>query len=117
MRYVAKQLLNMAVTLLVVSFLVFALNELTPIDVARKLLGPYATQDQVDVLYRQMGLDRPLIVRYWEFLSNALRGDFGESLALSSTGRRSRSGTGLATRCCWPPSASQPSFLSRCCSA
>jgi len=80
LRYVAKQLLNMAVTLLVVSFLVFALNELTPIDVARKLLGPYATQDQVDVLYRQMGLDRPLIVRYWEFLSNALRGDFGESL-------------------------------------
>ena len=78
LRYTAKQLLFMAATLLVVSFLVFALNELTPIDVARKLLGPYATQDQVDTLYKQMGLDRSLLARYWEYLGNALRGDFGE---------------------------------------
>ena len=83
LRYTAKQLLNMAVTLLVVSFLVFALNELTPIDVARKLLGPYATQDQVDTLYRQMGLDRSLLTRYWEYLRNALRGDFGKSILYS----------------------------------
>lgn len=79
LRYTAKQLLNVAVTLLAVSFLVFALNELTPIDVARKLLGPYATQDQVDILYKQMGLDRSLLARYWEYLANALSGNFGES--------------------------------------
>ncbi len=79
LRYTAKQLLNIAVTLLAVSFLVFALNELTPIDVARKLLGPYATQDQVDILYKQMGLDRSLLARYWEYLANALSGNFGES--------------------------------------
>ncbi len=79
LRYTAKQLLNIAVTLLAVSFLVFALNELTPIDVARKLLGPYATQDQVDILYKQMGLDRSLSARYWEYLANALSGNFGES--------------------------------------
>jgi len=79
LRYTARQLLNVAVTLLVVSFLVFALNELTPIDVARKLLGPYATQDQVDILYKRMGLDRSLLARYWEYLANALSGNFGES--------------------------------------
>jgi peptide/nickel transport system permease protein len=80
LRYTAKQFLNMAVTLLVVSFLVFILNELTPIDVARKLLGPYATQDQVDILYKQMGLDRSAFTRYWEYLGNAFRGDLGESI-------------------------------------
>jgi peptide/nickel transport system permease protein len=80
LRYTARQFLNMAVTLLVVSFLVFALNELTPIDVARKLLGPYALQDQVDLLYKQMGLDRSLLARYWEYLANALVGNFGESI-------------------------------------
>ena len=64
LRYTAKQLLNIAVTLLAVSLLVFALNELTPIDVARKLLGPYATQDQVDILYKQMGLDRSLTPKF-----------------------------------------------------
>ena len=79
LRYTAKQLLNIAVTLLAVSFLVFALNELTPIDVARKLLGPYATQDQVDILYKEMGLDRSVSARYWEYLANALAGNFGES--------------------------------------
>ncbi len=79
LRYTARQVLNMATTLLVVSFLVFALNELTPIDVARKLLGPYATQDQVDTLYKQLGLDRSLLSRYGEFLVNALSGNFGVS--------------------------------------
>jgi peptide/nickel transport system permease protein len=80
LRYSAKQLLNMAITLLVVSFLVFALNELSPGDVARKILGGYATQDQVDTLNRQLGLDRPLVVRYLEYMGNAFSGDLGQSL-------------------------------------
>ncbi len=80
LRYTAKQLANMAITLFAVSFLVFALNELSPGDVARKLLGAYATQSQVDILYKEMGLDRPLIVRYLEYMGNALAGDFGQSL-------------------------------------
>jgi peptide/nickel transport system permease protein len=80
LRYILKQLLNMGATLLVVSFLVFALNELTPGDVARKLLGPYATQEQVDKLYTEMGLDRPLLVRYAEYMGKALTGDFGQSI-------------------------------------
>lgn len=79
-RYLSRQLLNVLVTLLAVSFLVFALNELTPGDVARKLLGPYASQDQVDRLYREMGLDRPLLVRYAEYIWNALHGDLGQSV-------------------------------------
>lgn len=79
LRYVTKQVANMVVTLLVVSMLVFALNELTPGDVARKLLGPFATQDQVDRLYRELGLDRPVVERYIEWLGNALTGNFGES--------------------------------------
>ena len=62
-----------------VSFLVFALNELTPGDVARKILGAYATQEQVAQLTRQMGLDRPVIVRYVEFLGKVASGDFGFS--------------------------------------
>jgi len=79
-RYLGKQLVNIVVTLLAVAFLVFALNELTPGDVARKLLGPYATQDQVDRLYREMGLDRGLLVRFGEYLWNVVRGDLGQSV-------------------------------------
>jgi peptide/nickel transport system permease protein len=80
LQYASKQLLNMALTLFAVSFLVFVLNELTPGDVAQKLLGPYALQDQVDTLTKQMGLDRPVFVRYVEYMGKALRGDFGLSL-------------------------------------
>jgi peptide/nickel transport system permease protein len=80
LRYASKQLLNIAITLLVVSFLVFALNELTPGDVASKVLGPYATQEQVEILNRELGLHRPLLVRYVEFMGRAAVGDFGESI-------------------------------------
>jgi peptide/nickel transport system permease protein len=80
LQYASKQLLNMALTIFAVSFLVFVLNELTPGDVAQKLLGPYALQDQVDTLTKQMGLDRPVFVRYVEYMGKALRGDFGLSL-------------------------------------
>jgi peptide/nickel transport system permease protein len=80
LRYASKQLLNMALTLFAVSFLVFMLNELSPGDVAQKILGPYALPEQVETLTKQMGLDRPVFVRYLEYMGKALRGDFGESL-------------------------------------
>lgn len=78
--YLTRQLVNMLMTLVVISFLVFMLNELSPGDVARKILGPYAMQDQVDTLTKQMGLDRPVWVRYVEWIGNVLRGNFGESI-------------------------------------
>ncbi len=70
----------MAITLFAVTFIVFMLNELTPGDVVRKLLGPYANADQVEKVTREMGLDRPVMVRYLEYMANAARGDFGESI-------------------------------------
>ena len=78
--YATKQLVNMIVTLVAVSFLVFILNELSPGDVAAKILGPYASAQQVEILNKQLGLDRPVLIRYVEFMANAARGDFGESL-------------------------------------
>ena len=78
-RFLAKHLLFLLLTLLVVSFLVFTLNEYSPGAVARKLLGAYATQEQVDILTKQMGLDRPVLVRYAEYLGKVAHGDLGES--------------------------------------
>src|SRR5215813_8720389 len=78
-RFLLKHLVFLVLTLLVVSFLVFTLNEFSPGAVARKILGAYATQEQVDHLTRQMGLDRPLLVRYVEYLGAAASGDLGYS--------------------------------------
>src|SRR5438094_4087198 len=78
-RFFAKHLLFLLLTLLVVSFLVFTLNEFSPGDAARKILGAYATQEQVDLLTREMGLDRPVLVRYVEYLGKLASGDLGTS--------------------------------------
>jgi len=78
-RFLAKHLLFLLLTLLVVSFLVFTLNEFSPGDVARKMLGAYATQEQVELLTKQMGLDRPLLVRYADYLRHVVSGDLGYS--------------------------------------
>jgi len=79
-RFFAKHLVFLALTMLVVSFLVFALNEFSPGDVARKLLGEFATQEQVDLLTERLGLNRPLLPRYVEYLGKLVSGDLGQSL-------------------------------------
>lgn len=78
-RFFLKHLLFLVLTLVVVSFLVFILTELTPGDVARKYLGAYATQEQVEILNKKMGLDRPVLVRYVEYVGRMLSGDLGVS--------------------------------------
>jgi peptide/nickel transport system permease protein len=78
-RFIAKHLLFLLLTMLVVSFLVFTLNEFSPGAVARKVLGAYATQEQVDILTTQMGLDRPLLVRYAAYVGAVAQGDLGYS--------------------------------------
>jgi len=77
--FLSKRIALLAFTMLVVSALVFAAFEFTPGQVARKVLGPFATQNQVDILTEQMGLNRPVIVRYGEWLGNTLTGDLGYS--------------------------------------
>lgn len=78
-RFAGKHLFFLAITLGVVSLIVFLLTEFTPGDVARKILGAYATQEQVAALTRKMGLDRPVLVRYLEWVGNVLSGDLGMS--------------------------------------
>jgi peptide/nickel transport system permease protein len=77
--FLGKRLLSLIFTMLAVSVLVFAAFEFTPGQVARKVLGPFATQDQVDQLTEKMGLNRPVYERYWEWLSNTTSGNLGTS--------------------------------------
>jgi len=71
---------TMLLTMLVISMLVFLIAEVVPIDPARNALGRYASQQAIDDLREKMGLDRPAPVRYYNWISNILRGDFGESI-------------------------------------
>jgi len=79
-RFLLKRFGMMLVTMLVISMVVFFIAEVVPIDPARNALGRYATQEKVDELREKMGLNRPVIVRYADWISGYLRGDFGESI-------------------------------------
>jgi len=67
-------------TLLGVSLLIFGATEILPGDVATAVLGQGATPETVAEFRKEVGLDRPPLVRYWEWLSHAVRGDFGKAL-------------------------------------
>jgi peptide/nickel transport system permease protein len=78
-RYVLKRLGLTAITLVLVSFAVFAAAEVLPGDVGRTILGPYASQQQVDQLNHQLGADEPLVKRYFTWAGNFVQGDWGTS--------------------------------------
>lgn len=63
-----------------ISFLVFLLMHIAPGDPVSLLLGDDATAAEIERTRREWGLDKPILVQYWEFLSRVVKGDFGNSL-------------------------------------
>lgn len=80
--YVARRLLALLPVLLIVATVGFFLIYLTPGDPAAVMLGPDATQEDLDSLRAIMGLDRPLLVQLVRWYSRTLRGDLGYSIFL-----------------------------------
>ena len=68
-------------SLVVVSLMIFGAVELLPGDIAQQILGQAATPETVAALRLELGLDRSAPVRYAEWLTGAVQGDFGVSLA------------------------------------
>jgi len=79
--YLAGKLIELLLTLLVVSLFVFAAFSVIPGDAARVMLGPDASQAQVDLLRAELGLDKPLAVRYGTWLLGVLTFNPGKSYA------------------------------------
>ncbi|MGC1427548.1 MAG: ABC transporter permease [Albidovulum sp.] len=78
---IARRLVIGCATLLFVSILVFVGTEILPGDVANAILGRGATPELVAQVRERLGLDEPLLMRYWIWLSRTLSGDLGTSLA------------------------------------
>jgi peptide/nickel transport system permease protein len=79
LRLIARRLLLMIPTLILVSMLVFALAEWLPGDVGRSILGPYATQQEVQILNHTLGADKPLYARYAHWAGGFVTGHWGTS--------------------------------------
>ncbi|MCW3782103.1 ABC transporter permease [Defluviimonas salinarum] len=70
-----------AITLLVISVIVFSAVEFLPGDLAQQVLGQSATEETVAAFRRELGLDQPSVTRYFIWLADVAHGDFGNSLA------------------------------------
>ncbi|MGI9111621.1 MAG: ABC transporter permease [Gaiellaceae bacterium] len=75
-----KRLALSLVTLVLLSVLVFAAAQLLPGDIGRNVLGNLASEADVERFNKMVGVDRPIYVQYWDWISHFVRGDLGNSL-------------------------------------
>jgi peptide/nickel transport system permease protein len=76
---IGRWLLTFVPVLLLSSFITFGLGALSDANPAAAVLGDNATPASIARMTHQLGLDRPFLVQYWNWLSSALRGDLGRS--------------------------------------
>ncbi len=81
--YILKRLISAVPVLLGITIIVFLIMSLIPGDPATAILGSYATPENVEKLNRDLGLDKPMVRRYFIWLGNMLTGDFGRSFSLN----------------------------------
>lgn len=78
-KYILNRLFMMFFVVLGISFIIFLVMNLTPGNPAQLILGQSATPENIAKLEAELGLNRPLLVRYFNFIVNALKLDFGLS--------------------------------------
>ena len=84
-KYFIKRLLLLIPVVLGVSVLVFIIMHVFTSDPSANILGQHASQDQIDSLRQQLGLNDPLYKQYLNFITGILQGDFGTSLITKSS--------------------------------
>jgi peptide/nickel transport system permease protein len=80
LHYIIKRLLALIPIIIGVALIVFLLVHFIPGDPAEIMLGERATREMVEELRESMGLNDPLYIQFWNFISNLVRGDLGRSI-------------------------------------
>ena len=79
LQFIARRILSALPVLLGILFITFALARLLPGDPCRAALGERATDKVCDAFEKRYGLDKPIPVQFWIYLTDVLRGDLGQS--------------------------------------
>lgn len=80
--YIFKRLLYIILIVLLMSMIVFGITQVLPGNVAKMILGQYATPESLEALEKKLGLNDPIPLQYLRWLKAALRGDLGTSLSM-----------------------------------
>jgi peptide/nickel transport system permease protein len=79
-KYVLKRIGLAFVTVFLVTAAIFFMTNVLPGNPAERILGNTAERSNVIALEKELGLDKPLLTRYWNWLSDTLSGNLGESV-------------------------------------
>ena len=80
--YILKRLAYIFFILVAMSILIFAITQILPGNVAQMILGQFADAEELKILENKLGLNDPLPVQYWRWVSQIIRGDLGDSLVM-----------------------------------
>jgi peptide/nickel transport system permease protein len=78
--YILRRIGFILLTLFLASIIIFAATQLLPGDVAQVMLGKFATEEALQNLREELGLNRPAYVQYFDWLGSFITGDWGESM-------------------------------------
>jgi peptide/nickel transport system permease protein len=78
-RFILRRVLEILITLFIITTLIFILFRLMPADPAAMVVSPRMTPELKEVLRARFGLDKPLWYQYYSYITNVLKGDFGTS--------------------------------------
>lgn len=85
-KYIAKRLLQIIPTFLLLTLLVYTILSLSPADPALMRLGNGATQEAIDEIHHELGLDQPLLVRYGKYMWDLFtKGEMGKSWVMQTS--------------------------------
>lgn len=83
-KFILKRIGLALVTLFIVTTAIFFMTHILPGNAAERILGPFAERINVLALEKELGLDKPMYVQYWRWLSEALSGELGNSVQYQS---------------------------------
>ena len=91
--FLLRRLSQGLVIVLLVGFVIFSLLRLVPGDPVRMVVGPMATEKQVEEIATELGLNDPLPIQFGRYLSEIVKGDFGNSFIKAKGGKAASGGT------------------------
>lgn len=80
MKAALRLILSVAITLLGLLLVTFVIQRLLPADPVLAVVGDHASESTIEAARIRLGLDKPILVQFWIYLTNILQGDFGESV-------------------------------------
>lgn len=85
LNYIVKRILSLIPVLFVVSVVIFLIIHMTPGDPASIILGQEASQEQIEELREQLGLNKPIYEQYVSWIGGVFQGDFGTSIFMKQS--------------------------------